>query len=72
MELTAVYRKVPEGYIGFVEEIPGANTQGRTLKDVRRNLQEAVELVLDANRTLAEEAIQGQNVIKEALTVPAA
>jgi predicted RNase H-like HicB family nuclease len=72
MILTAVYREVPEGYIGFVEEIPGANTQGRTLEEVRRNLQEAVELVLDANRTLTEEAIRGQCVIKEALIVPAA
>ncbi|HKS28328.1 MAG TPA: type II toxin-antitoxin system HicB family antitoxin [Pyrinomonadaceae bacterium] len=47
---TAVYRKVPEGYIGFVEELPGANTQGETLEEARGNLKEAIELVLEANR----------------------
>ena len=47
--LTAVYRKVKEGYIGFVEELPGANTQGATLDETRRNLREAVEMVIDAN-----------------------
>jgi len=53
LEFTAVFRKVPEGYIGFVEELPGANTQGATLEEARANLQEAVALVLEANRTLA-------------------
>ena len=55
MKLTAVFKKVREGYIGFVEELPGANTQGRTLTEARANLKEAVALVLEANRTLAEE-----------------
>lgn len=50
MKLTAVYRKVPEGYIAFVEELPGENTQGRTLDEARANLGEAVELLLDANQ----------------------
>ena len=59
MTLTAVFQKVPEGYIGFVEELPGANTQGETLDEARENLHEAVALVLDANRTLAEEALVG-------------
>ncbi len=54
MKLTAVFKKVREGYIGFVEELPGANTQGRTLAEARANLKEAVALVLEANRTLAE------------------
>jgi len=57
MELTAVYEKVPEGYIAFVEELPGANTQGETLADTRENLKEAVHLVLESNRILAEEAL---------------
>ena len=46
MSFTAVFLKVPEGYIGFVEELPGANTQGKTLAEVRKNLREAVKLVL--------------------------
>ena len=70
--LTAVFQKVPEGYIGFVEELPGANTQGATLEQARTNLQEAIELVLEANRMLAEESLQGQEVIRETLLVWAA
>ncbi|MFN0158833.1 MAG: type II toxin-antitoxin system HicB family antitoxin [Bacteroidota bacterium] len=50
MNLTAVFQKVPEGYVAFVAELPGANTQGETLLEARENLLEAVELVLDANR----------------------
>ena len=68
LTLNAVYLKVPEGYIAFVEELPGANTQGDTLEEARENLKEAVELVLEANRTLAEEAVRGQEVIRELLT----
>lgn len=67
LTLNAVYLKVPEGYIGFVEELPGANTQGATLEETRENLKEAVALVLEANRTLAEEAVKGQEVIRELL-----
>lgn len=67
MVLTPVYMKVPEGYVAFVEEVPGANTQGATLEEARANLQEAVDLVLEANRTLAEESLRGQEVIKEPL-----
>ena len=55
LNLTAIFQKVSEGYIGFVEELPGANTQGATLEEARANLQEAVELVLEANRELVEE-----------------
>ncbi len=54
--LNAVYLKVPEGYIGFVEELPGANTQGATLEETRENLREAVALVIEANRSLVESA----------------
>jgi predicted RNase H-like HicB family nuclease len=53
LHFTAVFRQVPEGYIGFVEELPGANTQGDTLEEARVNLQEAVAMVLEANRELA-------------------
>ena len=69
VRFTAVYRKVPEGYIAFVEELPGANTQGVTLEEARANLEEAVALVLDANRTLAEEELKGADVIREPFTV---
>jgi predicted RNase H-like HicB family nuclease len=62
---TAIYRRVPEGYIGFVEELPGANTQGATLEEARSNLREAIDLILEANRTLAEESIKGEEIIRE-------
>jgi predicted RNase H-like HicB family nuclease len=65
MQLTAVYIAVPEGYIAFVEELPGANTQGKTLEEARANLHEAVALVLEANRELAEKSLAGQNVTRE-------
>lgn len=72
IKLTAVFQKVPEGYIGFVEELPGANTQGATLEEARANLQEAIALILEANRTLAEESLQGKEVIRELLPISAA
>ncbi len=69
MNMTAVFQKVPEGYIGFVEELPGANTQGATLEEVQMNLKEAITLVLEANRMLAEESLEGQDVIRESLSI---
>lgn len=65
MDWTAVFERVPEGYVAYVQELPGANTQGHTLNEARANLAEAVELVLEANRALAEERIRGRAVIKE-------
>ncbi len=63
--LTAVYQKVPEGYIGFVEELPGANTQGATIEEARENLKEAVDLVIEANRALAREWSAGEEILRE-------
>ncbi len=71
VQLTAVFKKVPEGYIGFVEELPGANTQGRTLEETRANLEEAIALVLEANRALAEEELQDEDVIREMISLSA-
>jgi predicted RNase H-like HicB family nuclease len=72
IQLTALFQKVDEGYIGFVAELPGANTQAATLDEARINLQEAVAMVLDANRLLATEALAGRDVIREPLLVSAA
>jgi predicted RNase H-like HicB family nuclease len=72
MRFTAVYMKVPEGYVAFVEELPGANTQGETLEEARANLEEAVTMVLDANRELSEQSLEGAEVIRETLILPAA
>lgn len=66
-KLTAVFRKFKYGYIGYVEELPGANTQGKTLEETKKNLIEAIQLVLEANRQLAEEEQRDVEVIKEPL-----
>jgi predicted RNase H-like HicB family nuclease len=71
-EFTAVFQKVPEGYIAFVEELPGANTQGSTLDEARENLAEAIQLVLEANRMLSQEGLEGLDVIREPIRVRAA
>jgi predicted RNase H-like HicB family nuclease len=72
MEWTAIFMRVPEGgYVAFVEELPGANTQGDTLEEARDNLREAVTLILEANREWAERSVHGQAVIREPLVLPA-
>lgn len=72
IQLTAVFQKVAEGYIGFIEELPGANTQGSSMDEVRTNLEEAVSLVLETNRALSEESLKGASVIRETMPVTAA
>ncbi len=70
-QCTAVFRRVPEGYIAFIEEFPGANTQGASLDEARRNLREVVALMAEANRTLARENDPGDAVIREPFSVTA-
>ena len=60
---TRVFRKVAEGYIGFVEELPGANAQGATFEEVSASLAEAIELILDANLKVSEEFTEVGDVI---------
>jgi len=70
---TAVYQEAEEGgYIGFVEELPNAITQGETLEETRENLQDAIALVLEGNRILAEEALKGQKALREPILLQAA
>ena len=64
-KLTAVFRKSQYGYVGYVEELPGANTQGRNLEETKKNLIEAIQLVLEANRELAEDEEAGSETIRE-------
>ena len=66
-KLTAVFEKSPQGYIGYVEELPGANTQGATLEETKVNLIEAIQLVIEANRQLAEEDISEKEIIRQPL-----
>jgi len=65
MQLTAVFMPVPEGHIGFVEELPGTNTQGATLEKACENLKEVVPVVLKANRENSNKSIAGKEVSPE-------
>ena len=70
--LTAVFQRVRGGYVAFVEELLGANTQGKTLTEARTNLEEAIRMVLEANRELAGGTLSGKDVIREPLKLTAA
>ena len=63
--LTAVFEEVEDGFIGYVEELPGANTQGKTLEETKSNLREAIELTLESYRQINEEENSGKKVVKE-------
>lgn len=69
-KFTAVFVQEGDWWIGYVEELPGANTQGRTLEEARENLKEAVQLIIESNRELARREAEGKNVIREQMTVP--
>ncbi len=66
---TAIFEKVDDWYIGYVEELPGANTQGKTLEETRENLREAIELILVSNRELAEMGLTGKEFVREEIKV---
>ncbi|MBI2583450.1 MAG: type II toxin-antitoxin system HicB family antitoxin [Candidatus Aenigmarchaeota archaeon] len=67
--LTAAYRKVKEGYIAYVEEIPGVNTQGATLEETKENLLDALKMVLEANREITERELAGKEILKEKISI---
>ena len=74
LTLTAIYEEAEEGgYIGYVAELPGANTQGETLEEVRENLSEAIQLILEANREEFEKRLApGAKVTRERMVLRAA
>ena len=63
-KFTAVYKKSGKWYLGWVEEIPGVNTQGRTLKETKENLKEAILLILETNKILNKEVSKGKIIIE--------
>ncbi len=69
MQCTAVYQKHGDWYLGWVEEVPGVNTQGKTLKETKDNLKEALEMVLEVNKMLVEKDRPRGKVIRQRLTV---
>jgi len=67
-KFTANYKKDGKWYVGWVEEIPGVNTQGKTLKEVKENLKEALFLILEVNRALAKNKASGK-IIRESIVI---
>jgi len=68
-KFTAVFEQDGDCWIGYLEELPGANTQGRTLAEARENLKDAVRLLIAANRELTRRELQGKTIIREELVV---
>lgn len=69
-KFSAVFEQMNDWWFGYVEELPGANAQGRTLDEVRENLREAVQSIIETNRELTRRELQGRIFIREELTVP--
>jgi predicted RNase H-like HicB family nuclease len=68
LKLTAVFEEAEEGgYIAFIEELPGVNTQGETLEESKANLLEALALVMESQRELSEKEQGNRKFIKESL-----
>ncbi|OGG39688.1 hypothetical protein A3A21_00090 [Candidatus Jorgensenbacteria bacterium RIFCSPLOWO2_01_FULL_45_25b] len=67
-QFTALYKKQGKWYVGWIEEIPGVNTQGRTLQEAKLNLKEALNLVLETNKLLSGGS-EDREVIRESLMV---
>ena len=67
---TAVYLKAPHGYVGFVEELPGVNSDGRTIEEARNNLHRLAKIFFDEERAQAEEMLQGKDVVREEFRIP--
>lgn len=69
MSFTAVYLKARHGYVGFVEELPGVNSQGQTLDEARTNLRRLAAVVFEAERAQSAEMLAGKDVVREAFRV---
>jgi predicted RNase H-like HicB family nuclease len=69
LAFTAVYLKASHGYIGFIEELPGVNSHGRTIEEARATLHKLAAVVFDEERRGAEEMIAGKDVVRESFFV---
>jgi predicted RNase H-like HicB family nuclease len=68
---TAIIKKVGRAYIAWIEEVPGVNTQGKTLKEVKNNLAEALQLVLSERKRITRKEIGKGKIIREPLVLNA-
>ena len=67
---TAIYLKSGAGYFGFIEELPGINSYGRSLDDARATLRRQVAVVFDEERRATEELLEGKEVVREGFLLP--
>jgi predicted RNase H-like HicB family nuclease len=69
-KFTAVFERGDgDWWIAYIEELPGVNTQGKSLEEARENLKEAAQLIIEANRELSRKDNKGRDVIREPLDV---
>ncbi len=66
MKFTANYKKSGGWYLGWVEEVPGVNTQGKTLAETKSNLREALTLILETNRLINKPT---GKIVRETVTI---
>ncbi len=69
ISLTAVYLKAQHGYVGFIEELPGVNSQGQTIEEARANLRNLATVIFDLERTQAQELLEGKDVVREGFSI---
>jgi len=69
LAFTAVFLKGKHGYTGFVEELPGVNSQGQTIEEARQNLQRLAAVVFNEERAQSEELLEGKEVVRERFRV---
>ena len=67
-QFTSVIEKRGRWYVAYIEEIPGVNTQGRRLAEARRNLKEALAMIIEANRELAAKG-RSRDALRELIVV---
>ena len=70
LAFTAVYLKGKHGYVGFLEELPGVNSHGRTIDEARQILQKLAALVFDEERRSAREMTAAREVVRESFFIP--
>ncbi|MBI2609900.1 type II toxin-antitoxin system HicB family antitoxin [Candidatus Giovannonibacteria bacterium] len=68
-QFTAIYKKAGGWYLGWIEEIPGVNSQGKTLREVKNNLKEALTLIIETNKALLSKDEPSGKRIREVLSV---
>jgi len=69
LAFTAVFLKGKHGYTGFVEELPGVNSQGQTIDEARVNLQRLAAVVFNEERAQSKELLAGKEVVRERFRV---